>query len=161
MDAQHTPPHDSGGRTGIHSPPRTPRPPALPRPIKPWKDDAVRPDRQNLGVSPTSTSGPALEQSGDLVAPLTALLNDDVLFIDKVHRPWLATEELRYSAMEDVRIGIRLSDGAAAQTLPIPLSRFTLVGPRPDSARWPHPCACFGVVHQLAPHDADALWDIV
>ena len=74
------------------------------------------------------TSGPVLEKAGDLAALLTNLKPHDVLFIDEIHRLSAAVEEILYPAMEDYRIDIRLSEGPKAQTITMPIEKFTLVG---------------------------------
>jgi holliday junction DNA helicase RuvB len=74
------------------------------------------------------TSGPAFERSGDVAAVLSRLEPGDVLFIDEIHRLARAVEEVLYPAMEDFELDIVLGKGPAAQTLRLPLPRFTLVG---------------------------------
>ncbi|MFM8780611.1 MAG: AAA family ATPase [Gemmatimonadota bacterium] len=83
---------------------------------------------RELGVNLTTTSGPALEKPKDLVGPLTNLREGDVLFIDEIHRLRPVIEEFLYPAMEDNKIDVRLSDGPNAQTVPIEIQKFTLVG---------------------------------
>lgn len=83
---------------------------------------------RELGVNVHPTSGPALEKPGDLVGPLTNLRAGDMLFIDEIHRLRPIIEEFLYPAMEDFKIDIRLSEGPKAQTITMPIERFTLVG---------------------------------
>jgi Holliday junction DNA helicase RuvB len=83
---------------------------------------------RELGANLHATSGPALEKPGDLVGPLTNLRAGDILFIDEIHRLRPIIEEFLYPAMEDYKIDIRLSDGPKAQTITMPIERFTLVG---------------------------------
>jgi Holliday junction DNA helicase RuvB len=83
---------------------------------------------REMGVNIRTTSGPALEKSGDLVSTLTNLRAGDVLFIDEIHRLRPVIEEFLYPAMEDYKIDIRLSDGPKAQTITITLEPFTLIG---------------------------------
>ena len=83
---------------------------------------------RELGVNIHTTSGPALEKPGDLVGPLTNLRSGDILFIDEIHRLRPIIEEFLYPAMEDYKIDIRLSEGPKAQTITMPIERFTLVG---------------------------------
>ena len=83
---------------------------------------------RELGVNIRTTSGPALEKPGDLVGTLTNLREGDILFIDEIHRLRPVIEEFLYPAMEDFRIDIRLSEGPRAQTITMPVERFTLVG---------------------------------
>jgi len=83
---------------------------------------------RELGVNIRTSSGPALEKPGDLVATLTNMRAGDILFIDEIHRLRPIIEEFLYPAMEDYRIDIRLSDGPKAQTITMPIEPFTLVG---------------------------------
>src|SRR6476659_3549886 len=83
---------------------------------------------RELGVNIRTTSGPALEKPGDLVGTLTNLRAGDILFIDEIHRLRPVIEEFLYPAMEDYRIDIRLSEGPKAQTITMPIERFTLIG---------------------------------
>jgi holliday junction DNA helicase RuvB len=83
---------------------------------------------REMGVNIRTTSGPALEKPGDLVSTLTNLRAGDILFIDEIHRLRPVIEEYLYPAMEDYRIDIRLSEGPKAQTISMPIERFTLVG---------------------------------
>src|SRR5947208_5275500 len=83
---------------------------------------------RELGVNIRTSSGPALEKPGDLVATLTNLRAGDILFIDEIHRLRPVIEEFLYPAMEDYRIDIRLSEGPKAQTITMPIERFTLIG---------------------------------
>lgn len=83
---------------------------------------------RELGVNVRQTSGPALEKPGDLVGTLTNLRERDILFIDEIHRLRPIIEEFLYPAMEDYRIDIRLSEGPKAQTITMPVERFTLIG---------------------------------
>src|SRR5256714_1214708 len=83
---------------------------------------------KELGVNVRTTSGPVLERPGDLVGLLTSLQPNDILFIDEVHRLRPALEEFLYPAMEDYRVDVRVADGPHAQTIPMALERFTLIG---------------------------------
>ncbi len=83
---------------------------------------------RELGVNIRTTSGPALEKPGDLVGTLTNLREGDILFIDEIHRLRPIIDEFLYPAMEDYKIDIRLSDGPRAQTITMPVERFTLIG---------------------------------
>lgn len=83
---------------------------------------------REMGTDIKTTSGPVVEKPGDLVSVLTQLEEGDVLFIDEIHRLKPQVEEFLYSAMEDYRIDIRLEDGPNAQTITLPVARFTLVG---------------------------------
>jgi Holliday junction DNA helicase RuvB len=83
---------------------------------------------RELGVNIRTSSGPALETPGDLVATLTNMRRGDILFIDEIHRLRPIIEEFLYPAMEDYKIYIRLSEGPKAQTITMPIEPFTLEG---------------------------------
>lgn len=81
-----------------------------------------------LGVDIKVTSGPAISRAGDLAAILTNLNENDVLFIDEIHRLNRSVEEVLYSAMEDFALDIIIGKGPAARSLRIDIAKFTLVG---------------------------------
>lgn len=81
-----------------------------------------------LGVNFKVTSGPVLDKPGDLAGILTSLEENDVLFIDEIHRLSRVVEEYLYSAMEDFRIDIMIDKGPGARSVQLSLSPFTLVG---------------------------------
>ncbi len=81
-----------------------------------------------MGVGFRITSGPALERAGDLAAILTNLAENDVLFIDEIHRLPRAVEEVLYPAMEDFQLDIVLGKGPSARSLRLDLQPFTLIG---------------------------------
>ncbi len=109
-----------------------------------------------------STSGPALEKPGDLVAIVTNLEPGDVLFIDEIHRLPPIVEEVLYSAMEDFHVDVVIGQGPAARTLKVELPRFTLVGATTRAGLLTAPLrARFGIVHRLDFYDADSLTVIV
>lgn len=81
-----------------------------------------------LGVGFKVTSGPVLDKPGDLAGILTTLEENDVLFIDEIHRLSPVVEEYLYSAMEDYRIDIMIDKGPGARSVQLSLSPFTLVG---------------------------------
>lgn len=83
---------------------------------------------KTLGSELFTISGPALDKKGDLAAVLTNLKENDVLFIDEIHRVPIAVEEVLYSAMEDFKLDIILGQGPGARTMRIDLPRFTLIG---------------------------------
>lgn len=83
---------------------------------------------KELGVSFRATSGPILTKAGDLAAILTSLQENDVLFIDEIHRLSSAVEEVLYSAMEDFAVDLMVGEGPSARTVKINLKKFTLVG---------------------------------
>ena len=74
------------------------------------------------------TSGPAIERAGDLAAILTSLKDNDVLFVDEIHRLNRNVEEILYPAMEDYALDIVIGKGAAAKSIRLDLPRFTLIG---------------------------------
>jgi holliday junction DNA helicase RuvB len=83
---------------------------------------------EELGVNMRPTSGPVIERPGDLASILTSLEPRDVLFIDEIHRLSRVVEEVLYPAVEDFRMDIVLGKGPTAQSVNLPLQRFTLVG---------------------------------
>ncbi|SRR5579885_522338 len=83
---------------------------------------------RELGVNFRSTSGPVLAKAGDLAAILTNLDENDVLFIDEIHRLNPAVEEILYPAMEDFELDIIIGEGPSARTVKIELKPFTLIG---------------------------------
>ncbi|MCL5039351.1 MAG: Holliday junction branch migration DNA helicase RuvB [Firmicutes bacterium] len=83
---------------------------------------------QEMGTRIVSTSGPAIERTGDLMGVLTNLNTGDVLFIDEIHRLSRVVEEFIYPAMEDFQVDFIVDKGAFAKTIKVPLKKFTLVG---------------------------------
>jgi Holliday junction DNA helicase RuvB len=83
---------------------------------------------EEMGVSLHVSSGPAIEHKGVLSGLLTRLRRGDVLFIDEIHRLGAAVEEALYPAIEDFRIDVLMGDGAFAESIPLDLQPFTLVG---------------------------------
>ena len=81
-----------------------------------------------MGSKITTTSGPALERTGDLMGILTNLGEGDILFIDEIHRLPANIEEFLYPAMEDYKVDFVVDKGMFAKTINVPLKRFTLVG---------------------------------
>jgi holliday junction DNA helicase RuvB len=105
---------------------------------------------RELGVNIRTTSGPALEKPADLVSMLTNMRDRDILFIDEIHRLRAVIEEFLYPAMEDYKIDIRLSEGPKAQTITMPIERFTLVGATTRQGMLTPPMrARFGIVQRL------------
>ena len=104
---------------------------------------------RELGVNIHTKSGPSLEKPGDLVGTLTNLRAGDVLFIDEIHRLRPIIEEFLYPAMEDFKMRIRLSDGPKAQTITMPVERFTL-DRRHDAARHADAADARAVRHRAA-----------
>ena len=117
---------------------------------------------KELGVDIRTTSGPVLERPGDLVGMLTTLKQGDILFIDEVHRLRPALEEFLYPAMEDYRVDVRIADGPHAQTLPMQLERFTLIGATTRFGLLTPPLrARFGLVERLHSYPPDDLVQII
>ena len=81
-----------------------------------------------MGVNLRITSGPAIESAGDLAAILTTLNENDVLFIDEIHRINRSVEEVLYSAMEDYALDIIIGKGPSARSIRLDLPKFTLIG---------------------------------
>ncbi|HEY6853840.1 MAG TPA: Holliday junction branch migration DNA helicase RuvB [Gemmatimonadales bacterium] len=115
-----------------------------------------------LGVNIRTTSGPVLERAGDLVGLLTALKPGDILFIDEIHRLRPALEEFLYPAMEEFKVDVRIADGPHAQTIPMTLERFTLIGATTRFGLLTPPMrARFGLVERLHYYPPDDLVQIV
>ena len=115
-----------------------------------------------MGVNIRTTSGPVLERAGDLVGLLTALKPGDILFIDEIHRLRPALEEFLYPAMEEFHVDVRIADGPHAQTIPMALERFTLIGATTRFGLLTPPMrARFGLVERLHYYPPDDLVQIV
>ena len=115
-----------------------------------------------LGVGFKVTSGPVLDKPGDLAGILTSLEENDVLFIDEIHRLSPVVEEYLYSAMEDYRIDIMIDKGPSARSIQIDLSPFTLVGATTRSGLLTAPLrARFGINLHLEYYDAEVLTKII
>jgi Holliday junction DNA helicase RuvB len=117
---------------------------------------------REMGVNIRTTSGPVLEKSGDLVGLLTTLQRGDVLFVDEIHRLRPALEEFLYPAMEDFRVDVRIADGPNAQTIPMDVEPFTLVGASTRFGMLTPPMrARFGLIERLGYYPAADLEKIV
>ena len=117
---------------------------------------------KEMGVQLRTTSGPVLEKPGDLVGLLTTLQAGDILFIDEIHRLRPMLEEFLYPAMEDFRVDVRIADGPNAQTIPMTLERFTLIGATTRFGLLTPPMrARFGMVERLGFYPAEDLQTIV
>lgn len=115
-----------------------------------------------LGVNIKTTSGPVLDKPGDLAGLLTNLEENDVLFIDEIHRLSPIVEEYLYSAMEDFKIDIMIDSGPNARSVQISLNPFTLVGATTRSGLLTSPLrARFGINARLEYYDAKLLTSIV
>ncbi len=117
---------------------------------------------REMGVNIRTSSGPVLERSGDLVGLLTTLQRGDVLFIDEIHRLRPVLEEFLYPAMEDFRVDIRIAEGPNAQTIPMGIEPFTLIGASTRFGMLTPPMrARFGLIERLGYYPASDLEQIV
>jgi len=115
-----------------------------------------------LGVGIKITSGPVLDKPGDLAGLLTNLEENDVLFIDEIHRLSPIVEEYLYSAMEDFRIDIMIDKGPSARSVQLELNTFTLIGATTRLGLLTSPLrARFGINSHLEYYDAEILTGIV
>ena len=115
-----------------------------------------------LGVGFKVTSGPVLDKPGDLAGLLTSLEENDVLFIDEIHRLSPVVEEYLYSAMEDYRIDIMIDKGPGARSVQLTLSPFTLIGATTRSGLLTSPLrARFGINCHLEYYGHDVIESII
>ena len=115
-----------------------------------------------LGVGIHTTSGPAIERQGDLVAILTSLQSNDVLFIDEIHRLSRSVEEVLYPAMEDGAVDIVIGKGPGARSVRIDLPPFTLIGATTRAGMLTSPLRDrFGVMSRLELYQTKDLQSIV
>lgn len=115
-----------------------------------------------LGVNIRITSGPAIEKPGDLAALLTNLSDNDVLFIDEIHRMSRSIEEVLYPALEDYALDIIIGKGPAARSIRIDLPKFTLVGATTRAGQLTGPLRDrFGVILRLELYSHEELCDII
>jgi Holliday junction DNA helicase RuvB len=115
-----------------------------------------------MGVSIRTTSGPVLEKAGDLAALLTNLEENDVLFIDEIHRLSPIVEEILYPAMEDYQLDIMIGEGPAARSIKIDLPPFTLIGATTRAGSLTSPLRDrFGIVQRLEYYQVEDLKNIV
>ena len=115
-----------------------------------------------MGVNMRITSGPAIEKPGDLVALLTNLQENDILFLDEIHRLNRSVEEILYPAMEDYAIDIILGKGPSANSIRLDLPHFTLIGATTRSGQLSAPLRDrFGVVLRLELYSTEDLRRIV
>ncbi|GEO68628.1 Holliday junction branch migration DNA helicase RuvB [Levilactobacillus acidifarinae] len=115
-----------------------------------------------MGVQVRTTSGPAIEKPGDLVALLNELQPGDILFIDEIHRLPKVVEEMLYSAMEDFYIDIVVGQGPTAHPVHFPLPPFTLIGATTRAGLLSAPLRDrFGIVEHMAYYNANDLEEIV
>jgi Holliday junction DNA helicase RuvB len=115
-----------------------------------------------LGVNIRTTSGPAIERPGDLAAILTNLQENDVLFIDEIHRLHRTVEEVLYPAMEDFALDFIIGKGPSARSVRLDLPKFTLIGATTRAGLLSAPLRDrFGVVSRLEFYTEDELSYIV
>jgi len=115
-----------------------------------------------MGVGIKTTSGPVLEKAGDLAALLTNLEENDVLFIDEIHRLSPVVEEILYPAMEDYQLDIMIGEGPAARSIKLELPPFTLVGATTRAGSLTSPLRDrFGIVQRLEFYNVKDLTTIV
>jgi Holliday junction DNA helicase RuvB len=115
-----------------------------------------------IGVNLRHTSGPVLERPGDLVALLTNLEPNDVLFVDEIHRLSAVVEEILYPAMEDYQLDIMIGEGPAARSIKLDLPPFTLVGATTRAGLLTSPLRDrFGIVQRLEFYAAGDLASIL
>lgn len=115
-----------------------------------------------MGVNIRITSGPAIERPGDLASILTNLSDDDVLFIDEIHRINRTVEEILYPAMEDFALDIIIGKGPSARSVRLDLSRFTLIGATTRAGLLTSPLRDrFGVMLNLDLYDVESLKEII
>ncbi|MBI3384851.1 Holliday junction branch migration DNA helicase RuvB [Candidatus Gottesmanbacteria bacterium] len=117
---------------------------------------------KEMGVNIKITSGPALERAGDLASILTNLEENDILFIDEIHRLNKVVEETLYPAMEDFAIDIIIGKGPSARTLRLDLPHFTIIGATTRIGLLSSPLRDrFGVIHRLSFYEPEELSKII
>ncbi len=115
-----------------------------------------------MGVSIRVTSGPAIERPGDLAAILTNLNENDILFIDEIHRLNRSVEEVLYPAMEDFALDIMIGKGPSARSVRLSLPPFTLIGATTRAGMLTGPLRDrFGVICRLEMYNSDDLAKII
>src|SRR5574344_1922435 len=115
-----------------------------------------------MGVNIRITSGPAIEKAGDLAALLTNLSENDILFVDEIHRLNRAVEEILYPAMEDYAIDIIIGKGPSANSIRLDLPHFTLIGATTRAGQLSAPLRDrFGVTLRLELYSPEELQKIV
>ncbi|KRL28590.1 crossover junction endoribonuclease subunit B [Limosilactobacillus frumenti DSM 13145] len=117
---------------------------------------------REMGVNIKTTSGPAIEKPGDLVALLNELKPGDVLFIDEIHRLPKVVEEMLYSAMEDFYIDIVVGEGPTSHPVHFPLPPFTLIGATTRAGMLSAPLRDrFGIIEHMNYYNQDELTQII
>ena len=115
-----------------------------------------------MGVNLRITSGPAIEKPGDLAALLTNLSQDDILFVDEIHRMSRSVEEILYPAMEDYALDIIIGKGPSARSIRLDLPKFTLIGATTKAGALAAPLRDrFGVISRLEMYKPNELKTII
>ncbi|MBP3691726.1 MAG: Holliday junction branch migration DNA helicase RuvB [Clostridia bacterium] len=117
---------------------------------------------REMGVNLRITSGPSIEKAGDLVALLTNLEKDDLLFIDEIHRLDRTAEEILYPAMEDYALDFIIGKGPSARSIRLDVKPFTLVGATTRSGQLSAPLRDrFGIIFRLEMYSPEELAQII
>ncbi len=115
-----------------------------------------------MGATIRVTSGPAIDRAGDLASLLTNLQDNDILFIDEIHRLNRSVAEVLYSAMEDFKLDIMLGKGPSARSLRLDLPKFTIIGATTRTGALAAPLRDrFGIVHRLEFYSPDEIAKII
>ncbi len=115
-----------------------------------------------MGVNLKITTGPVLEKAGDLAAILTSLEENDILFIDEIHRLSTSVEEILYPAMEDGELDILIGKGPSARSIRVELPKFTLIGATTKAGQLSTPLRDrFGVTHRMEYYQLEELREIL
>ena len=115
-----------------------------------------------MGVNIRITSGPAIEKPGDLAALLTNLSQDDILFVDEIHRMSRSVEEILYPAMEDYALDIIIGKGPSARSIRLDLPKFTLIGATTKAGALAAPLRDrFGVISRIEMYKPNELKTII
>jgi Holliday junction DNA helicase RuvB len=108
------------------------------------------------------TSGPTIQHAGDLASILSSLVPGEILFIDEIHRMSRSAEEMLYLAMEDYRVDVMVGKGVGANSIPLELAPFTLIGATTRSGMLPTPLRDrFGFTGHLEFYDASQLGEVI
>ena len=114
------------------------------------------------GRSLRLTSGPTIQHAGDLAAILTTLSAGEILFIDEIHRMSRAAEEMLYLAMEDFRVDVMVGKGVGANSIPLELEPFTLIGATTRSGMLPNPLRDrFGFTAHIEFYSSEELYGVL
>jgi Holliday junction DNA helicase RuvB len=115
-----------------------------------------------MGVGMHITTGPSIEKAGDLVALLTSLEENEVLFIDEIHRLNRSVEEILYPAMEDYKVDLMIGKGPSARSVRLDLPHFTLIGATTRAGMLSAPLRDrFGMINRLELYETEELMNIL